>query len=179
MPGNFEVSQLYFLGHDAESSDALLQLTFDLAEGAVANFTVSNALVNADTSIITDGVDSSVSVSMQQGTSGDDVFELGAGYSNVYTGEGVDTLIVTDETDSSVVVDFDSGSDKFDMAQLLSDAGYGADSDLDGVFGGNFDDETSILSFTIDNAVVAEVTLSEGSEFDDDDLSADFSAFIA
>ena len=41
----------------------------------------------------------------------------------------------------------------------------------------NFDDETNLLTFTVDNVAVAEVTLSEGSEFDDDDLSADFAAF--
>ena len=88
-------------------------------------------------------------------------------------------MIVTEEADASVVVDFDSGSDKFDMAQLLSGAGYDADSDLEGVFGASLDGGTNVLSFTIDEEVVAEVTLSDGSTFEDDDLSADFSAFIA
>jgi hypothetical protein len=177
--GTIEVSQFFPSGSGLQSGDSVMQVTFDLPGGA-ADFTVSNVLINDEISIVSgDGVNSSITVNDQQGTSGDDIFELGAGYSNVYTGDGVDTLIVTDEADASVVVDFDSGSDKFDMAQLLSGAGYDADSDLEGVFGADLDDDTNVLSFSIDDTVVAEVTLSEGSEFDDDDLSADFSAFIA
>ena len=80
-------------------------------------------------------------------------------------------MVVTDQVDASVVVDFDSGSDKFDMTQLLSDA--------ESEFGGSFDDKTNVLTFTVDNNAVAEVTLSEGSDFEEDDLSADLSAFIA
>jgi hypothetical protein len=178
--GTIEFSHVY-LGYGLQTADSILQVTFDLINGESTEFTVSNVTIGSDDAVIVDsnGVQSSVSVNIQDGTSGDDIFELGAGYSNVYTGDGVDTLIVTDEADASVVVDFDSGSDKFDMAQLLSGAGYNADSDLDGVFGADLDDDTNVLSFSIDDTVVAEVTLSEGSKFDDDDLSADFSAFIA
>jgi hypothetical protein len=177
--GTIEVSQFFPSGSGLQGGDSVMQVTFDLPGGA-ADFTVSNVLINDEISIVSaDGVNSSITVNDQQGTSGDDIFELGAGYSNVYTGAGVDTLIVTEEADASVVVDFDSGSDKFDMAQLLSGAGYDADSDLEGVFGASLDGGTNVLSFTIDEEDVAEVTLSDGSTFEDDDLSADFSAFIA
>jgi hypothetical protein len=175
-PDSFEVSQIYFdlvtwTGADLDGV-SLLEITFDLELGVESGFTVSNASINADTSVMSDdGVTSSIDVNVIQGTNGDDIFELGGGFTNIYTGEGIDTLIVTDQVDASVVVDFDSGSDKFDMTQLLSNA--------ESEFGGSFDDETNVLTFTVDNNAVAEVTLSEGSEFDEDDLSADLSAFIA
>jgi hypothetical protein len=179
--GTIDFSHVYFRGEGLQTAESILQVTFDLINGESTEFTVSNVTIGSDDAVIvdSDGVQSSVSVNIQYGTSGDDIFELGAGYSNVYTGDGVDTLIVTDDADASVVVDFDSGSDKFDMAQLLSGAGYDADSDLEGVFGASLDGGTNVLSFTINEELVAEVTLSDGSEFDDDDLSADFSAFIA
>jgi hypothetical protein len=175
-PDSYEVSQIYFdlvtwTGADLDGV-SLLEITFDLELGVESGFTVSNASINADTSVMSDdGVTSSIDVNVIQGTNGDDIFELGGGFTNIYTGEGIDTLIVTDQVDASVVVDFDSGSDKFDMTQLLSNA--------ESEFGGSFDDETNVLTFTVDNNAVAEVTLSEGSEFDEDDLSADLSAFIA
>ena len=150
---------------------SLLEVTFDLEQGVESGFTVSNATINADTPILTDGVASSIDVSIVQGTEGDDIFELSGGFTNIYTGEGVDTQIVTDQVDASVVVDFESGIDTFDVSQLLSDP--------ESVFGGSFNDETNVLTFTVDNNAVAEVTLSEGSEFEEDDLSADLSAFIA
>jgi hypothetical protein len=72
------------------------------------------------------------------------------------------------------------------MSQLLSDAGYTADSLVDGAFGGSLDAETNVLTLFVDDdlstdgaSLEVEVTLSEGSEFDDEDLSTDFSAFIA
>jgi hypothetical protein len=175
-PDEYEVSQIYFdlvtwTGADLDGI-SLLDITFDLEQGVQTGFTVSNAKINADTSVMSEtGVTSSIDVNVIQGTDGDDIFELGGGFTNIDTGDGIDTLIVTDQVDASVVVDFDSGSDKFDITQLLSDA--------ESEFGGIFDDETNVLTFTVDNNAVAEVTLSEGSDFEEDDLSADLSAFIA
>ena len=127
-------------------------------------------------------------------------------HANVDTGEGSDTLVVTSQVDSSVVVSFDSESDSIDMSVLLDAAGYSADeqqvsgstpdladlisgndSSLDNAFGGIFDANDNVLELFVDtdsstdgvSIETYEVTLSEGSEFEDDDLSADFSAFIA
>jgi hypothetical protein len=67
---------------------------------------------------------------------------------------------------------------------LLADNGY--DADDSSAYSGLFDDVTNVLSITIDtdpsegvSNTTYEVTLTEGSEFEDDDLSANFSAFIA
>ena len=154
-------------------------MTFDSND---ATFVVNNVVINEETRI--GGSESDVDVNVQYGTSGDDVFELGGGYANVFTGEGVDTLIVTDQVDASVLVDFDSGSDTFDVASLLANNGY--DADDSSAYSGLFDSETNVLSISIDedpsegvSIATYEVTLSEESDFEDDDLSADFSAFIA
>ena len=180
-PGHIQVSQMYF---DPVATSAILDFTFEL-QSDVAGFSVDGVAINGNSEGYT-GSGAVVHLDVQNGTSGDDVFMLEGGYSNIYTGEGVDTLIVTDQVDASVVVDFDSGSDKFDMSQLLSDAGYTADSLVDGAFGGSLDAETNVLTLFVDDdlstegaSLEVEVTLSEGSEFDEDDLSADFSAFIA
>ncbi|MDG2018431.1 MAG: cadherin domain-containing protein, partial [Porticoccaceae bacterium] len=181
-PGSLQVTQISF---EPFSSTAILDFTFGL-ESSLADFTIDNVSINGESEGY-QGSASSVSINDHQNAGGDDVLMLEGGYSNIYTGEGVDTLIVTDQVDATtVVVDFDSGSDKFDMSQLLSDAGYTADSLLDGAFGGNFDSETNVLELFVDTDTsdgvsleTYEVTLSEGSEFEDDDLSANFSAFIA
>jgi hypothetical protein len=176
-PGVYSVEQLYV--SDLQFGASIMDVTFDSND---ASFTVDNVVINEETAI--GGSSSDVVVNDQNGTSGDDVFELGGGYSNVFTGEGVDTLIVTDQVDASVMVDFDSGSDTFDVASLLADNGY--DADDSSAYSGLFDDVTNVLSITIDtdptegvSNTTYEVTLTEGSEFEDDDLSADFSAFIA
>ena len=69
-----------------------------------------------------------------------------------------------------------------DLDALLTDGS----SDLNNAFGASFDEESSVLELFIDtdktNGVSIEsyeVTLSDSSDFEDDDLSADFSAFIA
>ena len=102
---------------------------------------------------------------------------------------------------------FESESDKIEMTMLLDAAGYsedntatqvsgdtldladlisGNDSSLDNTFGGSFDSETNVLELFVDtdssdgvSMESYEVTLSEGSDFDDDDLSVNFAAFIA
>ena len=181
-PGTIAVSQMYF---EPVSSNAILDFTFGL-DASSADFTVENVTINGSAGY--QGSTSAISINDHNATAGDDVLVLEGGYSNVYTGEGVDTLIVSDQVDATtVVVDFESGTDKFDMSQLLSDAGYTADSLLDGAFGGNFDSETNVLELFVDTDTsedgvsleTYEVSLSEDSDFDDDDLSADFSAFIA
>ena len=169
--GQYEVSQIYFGGVETDGLKPILQLTFNVVDDATAVFTLNSASFNADTVIIDQPVASSVTVNAQEGTDGDDVFELGAGYSNIFTDVGVDTLIVTHETDASVIVDFDPDSDKFDLTQLLN----GDESDL----GGSFDEETNVLTFSVDDIDVAEVTISDAHEFDEDDLSAVLTDFIA
>jgi hypothetical protein len=175
-PDEYEVSQIYFdlvtwTGADLDGI-SLLDITFDLEQGVQTGFTVSNAIINADTSVMSEtGVTSSIDVNVIQGTDGDDIFELGGGFTNIYTDKGVDTLIVTDQVDASVVVDFDPDSDKFDLTQLLN----GDESDL----GGSFDEETNVLTFSVDDIDVAEVTISDAHEFDEDDLSVVLTDFIA
>ncbi|MDG1694726.1 MAG: cadherin domain-containing protein, partial [Porticoccaceae bacterium] len=119
--------------------------------------------------------------------------------------EGINTA---NDNDSDVVIDFESNKDSIELGQLLVAAGYNADNeptlitgdtpdlaqlieannhDLDNVFGAYLDDSTSILTMFVDSDSSTdsvdvqsyEVTLSEGSTIDDDDLSANLSAFIA
>ena len=203
VPGTITVSQIYFNGLDLQAGDSIMDVTFSLSANS-ASFNVENVLMNDDVAM--SGSISSVGIESHSGTAGDDVFMLDGVYTNVES-DGSDTFIVTDQVDTSVVIDFESESDKIEMTMLLDAAGYsednaatqvsgdtldladlisGNDSSLDNTFGGSFDSETNVLELFVDtdssdgvSIESYEVTLSEGSDFDDDDLSVNFAAFIA
>ena len=203
VPGTLTVAQVYFNGLDLQAGDSIMDVTFNLSANS-ASFYIENVLMNDDVAM--SGSISSVGVESHSGTAGDDVFMLDGVYTNVES-DGSDTFIVTDQVDTSVVIDFESESDKIEMTMLLDAAGYsednaatqvsgdtldladlisGNDSSLDNTFGGSFDSETNVLELFVDtdssdgvSMESYEVTLSEGSDFDDDDLSVNFAAFIA
>ena len=148
-----------------------------------------------------------VNVAQVDGSSDSDVFSLEGGPANVVSGAGEDIYVITGGVDTDVVIDLVSGQDSIELGSELAATGYDADShllqvagdtpnladliesnshDLDNAFGAYLDDSTNVLTMFIDSDVSDsanikqyEVTLAEGSSFDDDDLSADLSLFIA
>jgi hypothetical protein len=203
VPGTLSVGQIYFNGLDLQAGNSIMDVTFNLSADN-ASFDVNNVLMNDDVAMGSSSASVSVASASGDSSTGDDIFMLEGGYSNVQSG-GSDTFVVSSQVDESVVIDFDSESDTIEMAMLLDAAGYSEDdaatnlgfvdldalltdgnADLNNAFGASFDEESSVLELFVDtdktNGVSIEsyeVTLSDSSDFDDDDLSADFSAFIA
>jgi len=128
----------------------------------------------------------------------------GAGNDTFVVTEGISVA----NGESDVVIDFESGQDSIELGQLLMLAGYGADNELnqvsgetldltdliesndhllDNAFGAYLDSSSNTLTMFIDSKSGSdsvdvksyEVTLAEGSTIDDDDLSANLSAFTA
>jgi hypothetical protein len=168
---------------------------------------VSNILIGgADTEAL-DSSSSLAVLPENTGSTGDDVVVLEDGFANVNLGQGADTLIIDPDYNADMVVDFVSGEDSVDMTQILEAAGYSEgdavqvsgstpdiadlvsndDESLDNAFGGYFNDDTDVLTLFVDTNSSAgftdvesiEVTLSDDSDFNDDDLSVNFVHFIA
>jgi hypothetical protein len=206
--GQILVSQMYFpTPFDISAGLPVMEVNFDLQPGVTStSFSVTNVSMGAEDTAM-DGSSSTVEVAVQSGSDADDVFILNEGMSNIESGAGSDIFVATTAVDSSVLIDFESGVDSIEMSQLLTAAGYsdanpatqvsgstpdiadliaGNDGSLDNAFGAYLDDSSSVLTLFVDietgeavNVQTYEVTLGEGASFEEEDLSANFSAFIA
>ena len=204
-------SQVYMNGYDTAVGLAIFEHTFEL-NGDVSGdlFTVSNLTIGEDDTAVDGSASSLASLPANSGTNGDDVVALTDGFASVNLGEGSDTLIIDPSYSADIVVDLESGEDSIDVTQILQANGYGegdalqvsgstpdiadlvsnSDESLDNAFGGYFNDETDVLTLFVDadsaagvtNVESIEVTLSDSSSFEDDDLSVNyenFASFIA
>jgi hypothetical protein len=141
--------------------------TFLLDGGGSANVVAG---AGADIYVITGGVDTDVVIDF---VSGQDSIELGSELAAAGYDADSDLLQVAGDTPN--------------LADLIESNSH----DLDNTFGAYLDDSTNVLTMFIDSASASdavnikqyEVTLAEplpgDSSFDDDDLSADLSLFIA
>jgi hypothetical protein len=207
--GQVEVAQIYFpFAYSSSDQLSILDVTFDLAEDvANTSFAVDQVLFNGNADFSASSSFELVNVAQVDGSSDSDVFSLEGGPANVVSGAGEDIYVITGGVDTDVVIDLVSGQDSIELGSELAAAGYDADSDLlqvagdtpnladliesnshdlDNAFGAYLDDSANVLTMFIDSDVSDsvnikqyEVTLAEGSSFDDDDLSADLSLFIA
>ena len=204
-------SQVYMNGYDTAAGLAIFEHTFEL-NGDVSGdlFTVSSLTIGEDDTAVDGSASSLASLPANAGTNGDDVVALTDGFASVNLGEGSDTLIIDPSYSADIVVDFESSEDSIDVSQILQANGYGegdalqvsgstpdiadlvsnSDESLDNAFGGYFNDETDVLTLFVDadsaagvtNVESIEVTLSDSSSFEDDDLSVNyenFASFIA
>jgi hypothetical protein len=184
--------------------EPLLEYTFAPAGDT---FTVSNIFIGSEEEEMVDSSSTLAVLPEIGGSAGDDVVVLKDGFANVDLVDGADTLIIDPDYNANMVIDFVSGVDSIDMTRILDDADYGegdalqvsgstpdiadlvsnGDESLDNAFGGYFNDDTDVLTLFVDADSSAgvtkvesiEVTLRDGSDFNDDDLSVNFVHFIA
>ena len=207
--GQIAVGQMYFPEPFYASSELpVMEVTFELQPGVSGtSFEVANVRMGADETPM-NGSTSTFDVSVHAGTDNADVFTLEDGVANVESGAGSDIFIATNQIDSSVLIDFESGVDSIEMSQLLDAAGYtdadsvtqvsgstpdladliaSNDGSLDSAFGAYLDDSSNILTLFVDadsgagavDMQAYEITLGDGATVEDEDLSVNFSAFIA
>jgi hypothetical protein len=206
--GVLEVAQIYFPFAYAPSDQlSILDVTFTLKDDvSLASFDVEDVIFGNQNQMGSSF--DLVNATQVGGTSDSDVYSLQGGPANVVSGDGNDIFVIADGVDADVVIDFASGPDSIELGSVLAAEGYDADSDLlqvagdtpnladliessshdlDNAFGAYLDDSTNVLTMFIDSDKDSdavdikqyEVTLAEDSSFDDDDLSADLSLFIA
>ena len=205
---DIRVSQVYFAGYDTAEGSSILEYTFAAPTGdqSAETFSVTNILIGSSDTAANDSSSSFAALPENTGIAGD-VVALKDGFANVDLGAGSDTFIIDPDYNADIVVDFVSGEDSIDMTQILQAASYGEgdavqvsgsapdiadlisnnDESLDNAFGGYFNDATDVLTLFVDadsaagvtNVESIEVTLSDDSDFNDDDLSVNFVHFIA